>query len=73
MSDYRVYILGSDDRIVKAIHLQCTDDKTAIESAKQYIDGRGIELWQRDRRIARFDTRPKDTMGWLKGELGWAE
>jgi hypothetical protein len=70
MSDYRVYIIGDDDRIVERIDLNCADDSAAIEFAKQYINGKDIELWQRDRRIAHFDTRPKDTMGWLKGELG---
>jgi hypothetical protein len=69
MSDYRVYIIGDDDHITTRIELDCSDDKAAIEYAKQYIDGHDIELWQRDRRIARFDTRPKDIMGWLKGEL----
>jgi hypothetical protein len=73
MSDYRVYVIGSDGRFDKAIHLYCRDDNAAIESAKQFINGHDIELWQRDRRIARFDNRPKDTMGWLKGELGQPE
>jgi hypothetical protein len=40
-----------------------------IESAKQLINGYEVELWQRDRSIARFDTRPKDTHGWLQSEL----
>ena len=70
MSDYRVYIIGADGHVVRAIQLNCRDDNAAIESAKQLINGHDIELWQRDRRVARFDNRPKDTMGWLKGELG---
>jgi hypothetical protein len=57
MSDYRVYIIGSDGHFLKAIQLDCRDDSAAIESAKQFIDGHDIELWQRDRRIARFDSR----------------
>jgi hypothetical protein len=69
MSDYRVYVVDDDDHIIDRIELDCADDSAAIEYAKQYINGRDIELWQRDRRIARFDTRPKDTHGWLKGEL----
>ncbi len=59
MSDYRVYVIGSDGRFVRAVQLDCSDDAAAIESAKQFIEGHDIELWQRDRRIARFDTRPK--------------
>jgi hypothetical protein len=73
VSDYRVYIIGSDGHFVKAIQLDCVDDAAAIESAKQFIDGRDIELWQRDRRIARFDASHKDSMGWLKGDLGKPE
>jgi hypothetical protein len=69
MGDYRVYVIGSDGHFIEAIQLNCQDDTAAIESAKQFIDGHDIELWQRDRRIARFDTRPKDNMGCLKGEL----
>ena len=63
MSDYRVYLLSDDDHVVDRIELDVADDNAAIEHAKQYIDGRDIELWQRDRRIARFDSRPKDTHG----------
>jgi len=73
MSDYRVYIIGADGHVVRAIQLNCRDDNAAIESAKQFINGHDIELWQRDRRVARFDDRPKDTMGWLRGELGQLE
>jgi hypothetical protein len=69
MGDYRVYVIGVDGHFLRAIQLDCRDDSAAIESAKQFIDGHDIELWQRDRRIARFDTRPKDNTGWLKGEL----
>jgi hypothetical protein len=70
MSNYRVYVIGEDNRIVERIELNCANDSAAIEYAKQYINRKDIELWQRDRRIARFDILPKDTMGWLKGELG---
>jgi hypothetical protein len=59
MADYRVYVIGSDGHFVKSIHLDCADDKAAIESAKQLIDGADIELWQRDRKIATFDRTGK--------------
>jgi hypothetical protein len=51
------------------VQLDCDNDSAAFESAKQFIDSYDIELWQRDRRVARFDTRPKNTHGWLQGEL----
>ena len=69
MPDYRAYIIGRDGHFTKAIDLDCADDSAAIESAKQLINGCDVELWQRDRRIARFDTRPTDTNGWLHSEL----
>jgi hypothetical protein len=59
MTDYRVYVIGSDGHFVRAIQLDCPDDKAAVESAKQFIDGHDIELWQRDRRIARLDGKPE--------------
>jgi hypothetical protein len=59
MTDYRVYVLGSDGHIVNAIQLDCPDDSTAIQTAKQYINGHDIELWLRDRKIAKFDAKPE--------------
>jgi hypothetical protein len=56
MTDYRVYVVGNDGHFVRAIQLDCADDNAAIESAKQFIDGFGVELWQRDRRIAGLGT-----------------
>jgi hypothetical protein len=59
MTDYRVYVIGNDGHFVRAIQLDCPDDDAAIESAKQFIDGFDLELWQRDRCIAAFDRKPK--------------
>jgi hypothetical protein len=59
MTDYRVYFIGNDGHFVRAIQLDCPNDNAAIESAKQFIDGFDLELWQRDRRIAAFDRKPK--------------
>ena len=69
MADYRVYVIGIDGRYVRSIMLDCPDDNAAMESAKQFVDGHDIELWRRDRPIARFDRNPQDPRGWLKGEL----
>ena len=59
MTDYRVYVIGSDGHFVRAILLDCPDDKAAIESAEQFVNGHDIELWQRDRIIARFEHKPE--------------
>jgi hypothetical protein len=34
--------------------IECADDQEAIQKAKQFIDGRDIELWEKARLIARF-------------------
>jgi hypothetical protein len=57
MDDYRVYVIGQDGKFIKAVALDCADDAAAIEYAIQLIEDHNIELWQRDRRIARFDGR----------------
>jgi hypothetical protein len=59
MQHYRVYVIGQDGHFIRSIDLSCADDDAAIESAKQLIEGYDLELWQRDRRIARFDSKPK--------------
>jgi hypothetical protein len=58
MSDYRVYFIGDDGHFVNAIQLDCPKDIAAIESAKQFINGHDIELWQQDRIIAKFERKP---------------
>jgi hypothetical protein len=59
MTDYRVYVIGTDGHFVRAIQLDCPNDRAAIESAKQFINGHDIELWQRDRIITKFDRKPE--------------
>jgi hypothetical protein len=58
MTDYRVYVIGSDGHFVSAIQLDCPNDNAAIESAKQFINGHDIELWQHDRIVAKLDRKP---------------
>jgi hypothetical protein len=54
MPEYRAYLVGSDDHIQNVVHLNCADDDQAIILAKAFVDGHDIELWQRDRKVARF-------------------
>jgi hypothetical protein len=58
MPEYRAYIIGSDGHFYKAVPIVCTDDDEAMEQAKQLADGHDVELWQRDRKIARFEHKP---------------
>jgi len=59
MPEYRIYTIGSDGHFYSSVALECADDDDATEQAKQLIDGHDAELWQRDRKIGRFDRKPK--------------
>jgi hypothetical protein len=54
MAEYRAYIMDKDGLISRAIGLVCPDDETAMEYAKQFVEGHDVELWQHDCRIATF-------------------
>ena len=57
--EYRAYLIGNDGHFFEAVPLVCATDAEAIEKAEQLVDGHAIELWQRDRKIAKFDRKPK--------------
>jgi hypothetical protein len=58
MSEYRAYLIGEDGHFFEAVPLICTDDNEASEQAKRLADGHGVELWQRDRKVALFEHTP---------------
>jgi hypothetical protein len=62
MPDYRAYIVGIDGSFnsirTDFLHNH-PDDATAIEAAKQLVDGHDIELWDRDRLVGRFSPEAK--------------
>lgn len=43
----------------QAIEVNCPDDTAAVEFAKQFIDGKDIELWQSNRKVAEFEHKPE--------------
>ena len=51
---YRLYFLGVDDHIQDVRVLDCTSDLEAVESARRFINGCDLELWERGRFISRF-------------------
>jgi hypothetical protein len=57
MSEYRIYVIGLEGHFIRAIQLDCPNDKAAMESAKQFINGHDLELWQGERQIAKFDAK----------------
>ena len=54
MPQYRVFIIGLDGRFIKAHELDCPDDSSATEAARQFVDGHDLELWCLDRKVAHF-------------------
>jgi hypothetical protein len=55
MPEYRVYIIGSDGHFQSSVALECADDEEATRKAEQLVDGHDVELWQRARKIAKFE------------------
>jgi hypothetical protein len=51
---YRLYFLGANDHIEDVRVLDCASDREAVESARRFINGRDLELWERGRFICRF-------------------
>ena len=55
MREYRIFFLEADTYITQPPQIvECADDQEAIQKAKQFIDGRDIELWEKDRLVVRF-------------------
>lgn len=52
MPEYCAYLLDAEGHIAKRIDFESTDDATAISHARQYVDGRDVEVWQLKRRVA---------------------
>jgi len=52
MRDYRAF--DSDGHTPQRHEFWCANDEEAKESARQFVDGRDVELWHRDQRIAIF-------------------
>jgi hypothetical protein len=53
---YRTFTIGQNGRFVRVDLLaECADDTAAIEAARRLVNGQPAELWDRDRRVAKFD------------------
>jgi hypothetical protein len=57
MTHYRAYFIGRDGHFMKSVDLICDDDDGARKCARQMVDGHDVELWEHDRRIAKFEGR----------------
>ena len=59
MPGYRLYFLDHANHISRALELDCEDDEGAMAMMRQHANGEIIELWDRARRIIRYEP-PKD-------------
>jgi hypothetical protein len=52
MAEFRIYFLNSEGRIGSAEVLEADDDSRAMEVFQKLDHCYGLELWQRERRVA---------------------
>jgi hypothetical protein len=58
MLEYRLYFLDSDGHITSPPAIvRCEDDRAAIMSAEQLLEGKAIEIWQGARLITRIQPK----------------
>ena len=55
MAEYRAYVIGTDGHIERRVDLVLPDETTALQRAKQLVDGHAVELWEGATRIERFE------------------
>ncbi len=55
MRAYRIYSFDKDGHIREAPEIvECEDDDAAIQHAKQLINGKAIEVWEKGRCVLRL-------------------
>jgi hypothetical protein len=59
MADYRAYIVGEDGHFSDCHARICSDDRDAVEWAKQLVDGLAIELLCGERFVAKLEPNPE--------------
>ena len=53
MPSYRLYFLDRDAHISTPPEvLDCADDAEALQKAKKFLDGKDLEVWDGNRRVA---------------------
>jgi hypothetical protein len=58
MPTYRVYFLDEGAHISRpAVIIECANNDEAKQRARQYIDGKDIEVWREGTLIARFPAK----------------
>jgi hypothetical protein len=54
VTGYRLYGLDGVNKVASGEWIDAEDDETAIEAAKEMMDGHDCELWQGSRLVARI-------------------
>lgn len=54
MPIYRAYLIDKDDRVESYKPVEANDDETALEAARQLVDGHDVEVWFLDRMVGRL-------------------
>ena len=57
---YRAYTIGPDGHFVDFLAIEAEDDLAAIESARNCLQGRDVEVWQQAREVGRLDRGADD-------------
>ena len=63
MAYYRAYLLDSSGHIFLAFEIDSPNYESAIEAARQYVDGHDVELWQEARFILRIKAKREGSIG----------
>jgi hypothetical protein len=57
---YRIYTFDKGGHVREPPKvIECQDDEAAVKEAKQLLDGKLIEVWEKARRIVRLDPDPR--------------
>lgn len=54
MKDYRAYLIDRDGHITGVRLVAAEDDRGALETARQYVDGHDIEVWDLSRKVGKL-------------------
>ena len=54
MPEYRAFLLDKSDHIVRRQDFEAENDASALETARQYVDGHDVEVWKRTHIIGRL-------------------
>ena len=54
MPEYRVHLMAGDHGVASVHTIFCNDDESAIVAARPFARRCEVEIWDRDRKVARL-------------------